>query len=199
MRTDILEKLKLIGKDYYTLKEIAFLYKGSFGSLKIALNRLKKSNKIKKIQRNIYILPEKLSNIEKIANQIYSPSYLSFESALSFWGILSQIPYNLTFATSKKTKKLNLENQTVEYRKINKKLFGGYRNIDGLYMAEPEKALLDTIYLASLGKLKINFENFDLAKINKINFLSWVKKSPQKTKNFIKKSKTLQLLIKDKF
>ena len=31
--------------------------------------------------------------LERTANELYYPSYLSFESALSRYGILSQIPY----------------------------------------------------------------------------------------------------------
>ena len=186
MTKEFLDKLKKINKDYYTLSDFTKISKQRREVLRVILCRLVKSGKLIRIQRNFYILPEKISEIEKIANQIYYPSYLSFESALALWGILSQIPYNLTFATILKSKSLNFEGRKIEYRKLKKELFFGYIFKNGLYLAEPEKALLDTFYLASLGKLKINFKNLDYTKIQKRKFLNWLKKYPLKTKNLIK-------------
>jgi len=187
MTKEFLDKLKKINKDYYTLSDFTKISKQRREVLKVILYRLVKSGKLIRVQRNFYILPEKVSEIEKIANQIYYPSYLSFESALALWGILSQIPYNLTFATILKPKSLIFENRKIEYRKLKKELFFGYNFKNGLYLAEPEKALLDTFYLASLGKLKINFSQLDYLKIDKKKFLNWLKKYPSKTKNLIKK------------
>jgi len=187
MTKEFLNKLKKINKDYYTLNDLAKISKQRREVLKVILYRLVKSGKLMRVQRNFYILPEKVSEIKKIANQIYYPSYLSFESALALWGILSQIPYNLTFATILKPKSLIFENRKIEYRKLKKELFFGYNFKNGLYLAEPEKALLDTFYLASLGKLKINFSQLDYLKIDKKKFLNWLKKYPLKTKNLIEK------------
>ncbi len=89
MSEKFLKKLKEIGKSYYTLADLSKIYPGKKDSLKVLLFRLTKKKKILRLKRDVYILPEKFSEIEKIANQIYFPSYLSFELALSFFGILS--------------------------------------------------------------------------------------------------------------
>ena len=39
----------------------------------------------------------------EIANYIYNPSYISLESALSYYGILSQFVYTITSITTKKS------------------------------------------------------------------------------------------------
>jgi len=187
MTREFLEKLRKIDKDYFTLNDLAKIWQGKKAVLKVILSRLIKANKLKKIQRNVYILPEKTSEIEKIANELYSPSYLSFESALSRWGILSQIPYTLTFAAPLKTKTLIFDGQRIEYRQLKKELIFGFLSKDGLYIAEPEKVLLDTFYLASMGKLKINFENLEYDKIKKRKLLFWLKNYPLKTKQLLKK------------
>ncbi|MCG2758861.1 MAG: hypothetical protein L6263_10560, partial [Desulfobacteraceae bacterium] len=61
---------------------------------------------IKKIIRGYYIF----ANLEldenvlfEIANRIYSPSYISFEMALSYYQIIPERVYGLTSATSRKT------------------------------------------------------------------------------------------------
>lgn len=186
MKEEFLEKLKKINKDYYTLSDLAKIYGGGKANLKIFLYRLIKNGRLLRLKRDVYILPEKAAGLEKIANQIYFPSYLSFESALSLWGILSQIPYVLTFATSRKSRSYFLSEKKVDYRQLKKDLFFGYFVKNGLCVAWPEKALLDAFYLASMGKLKINFKNLDYSKISLKKFLSWLKKYPEKTQNLAK-------------
>ena len=186
MSENFLKKLKEIGKSYYTLADLSKIYSGKKESLKVLLSRLTKKKRILRLKRDIYILPENFSQIEKIANQIYFPSYLSFESALSYFGILSQIPYTLTFVTSLKTKKITLLNTPIEYCQIKKELFFGYFLKDGLYIAFPEKALLDILYFVSLGKLKINLKNVDFLRIKKKKLFKYLDKYPLKTKNLVK-------------
>jgi len=186
MSENFLKKLKEIDKSYYTLADLSKIYSGKKESLKVLLSRLTKKKRILRLKRDIYILPENFSQIEKIANQIYFPSYLSFESALSYFGILSQIPYTLTFATSLKTKKFTLLNTPIEYCQIKKELFFGYFLKDGLYIAFPEKALLDILYFVSLGKLKINLKNVDFLRIKKKKLFKYLDKYPLKTKNLVK-------------
>jgi len=186
MSENFLKKLKEIDKSYYTLADLSKIYSGKKESLKVLLSRLTKKKRILRLKRDIYILPENFSQIEKIANQIYFPSYLSFESALSYFGILSQIPYTLTFVTSLKTKKITLLNTPIEYCQIKKELFFGYFLKDGLYIAFPEKALLDILYFVSLGKLKINLKNVDFLRIKKKKLFKYLDKYPLKTKNLVK-------------
>ncbi|MCD6085979.1 hypothetical protein J7J37_00235 [bacterium] len=186
MSEKFLKKLKEINKSYYTLADLSKIYPSRKDSLKVLLSRLTKKKKILRLKRDVYILPEKFSEIEKIANQIYFPSYLSFESALSFFGILSQIPYSLIFATYLKSKKITLLDTLIEYRQIKKELFFGYFLKNGLYIASPEKALLDTLYFVSLGKLKINLKNIDFSKIEKKKFFEYLNKYPLKTKKLVK-------------
>ena len=187
MTNEFLEKLNKINKDYFTFSDFKKIWKGKKNSLKVIVWRLIKAKKIIKVFRGIYILPNSKIKIEKLANEIYFPSYVSFEYALYLWRILSQMPYTITFATMLKTKSINLMNTKIEYRKIQKKLFFGYVFQGGIYLARPEKALLDTFYLASLGKLKMNFARIDYSKINKNLFKKWAKNYPSKTRKLIDK------------
>jgi len=72
--------------------------------------------------RNIYSDGGSLS-LENLAAQLYIPNYLSFESAMARHGILNLIPYTLSFATTRKTRKYTLQNQEVEFRQISRQLF----------------------------------------------------------------------------
>lgn len=184
MSEEFLENLRNIEKDFFSFLDLKKIWKGKENSLKVVLSRLVKKGKIQRIYKNFYVLPEKIPNLEKIANQIYFPSYLSFESALSKYGILSQIPYTLTFATPLKTKTIKVLDKKVEYRKIKKELFFGFKKEKEIFIALPEKAILDTLYFISMGKLDLNLKNLDLSKIKKERLISFSKRFPQKTKTY---------------
>ena len=131
-----------------------------------------------RLKRGVYQLSLNRVDVKKVANQLYYPSYLSFESALSDYGILSQIPFTQTFATIKKSKKMSIWKTEVEFTQLKKELFFGYKLVNGINMAKPEKALLDELYLISRGKRTLNIEELDFKNIDKTVFEEYLKKFP---------------------
>lgn len=171
--------LQELDKGYFTtsdLEKITGLYRDS---LKVALHRFVAKGILTRIKRGVYQLAFSQIDVPKIANQLYYPSYLSFETALSLYGILSQIPYTQTFATTKKSKKIILWNTEVEYRQVQKELYFGYKLEHGIYIAEPEKALLDELYMVSRGKARLDIEELDLRDINKNKLLEYSRRFPR--------------------
>ena len=175
---ELIQTLQLLDRGFFTVSDLEKITGLSKGSLKVALSRLTAKKILIRVKRGIYQLS--LSQIEpkKIANQLYYPSYLSFESALSSYGILSQVPFSQTFATVKKSKKMNLGNTEIEFTQLKKELFFGYILDQGIYIAQPEKALLDTLYLVSRGKRTLNIDELDLKEINLKNLEEFAKKFP---------------------
>lgn len=89
------------------------------------------------------------SVLMRIANVIYSHSYISFETALSYYGLIPEAVYQITSATTRKTKVFNTLQGSFGYRSISKNLFWGYtvNPENGFIIATPEKAILDYLYL----------------------------------------------------
>lgn len=175
---DLLKTLSSLDKGYFTTADLEKITGLSRDSLKVAIYRMAAKGVLLKIKRGVYQSAFNPVDVAKIANQLYYPSYLSFESALSLHGILSQIPYTQTFATTKRSKKMILWKTEVEYRQLRPELFFGYQLANGVYLAEPEKALLDELYLVSRGKAKLNIEELDLTKIDKKKFGDYAKRFP---------------------
>lgn len=108
-----------------------------------------------RLRQGLYTFPEYKSNLDYIyyfANRIYKPSYISLHSALSFYGVIPEAVIELTSVTTLKTKSFSNSFGLYSYKKIKNELFFGYdiRNIDdgkALFLAKPEKALLDLLYL----------------------------------------------------
>jgi len=165
-QVDLLKKLKNLNKPYYTISDLQTIFQESRAATRKDVYRFVKQGVLERVARNIYLSPFSAYDLERIAADFYAPCYLSFESALAKYGILSQIPYTLSFATSRRSKNISFENQEVEYKKLKPELFFGYELIKGVPIAKPEKALLDQLYMVSLGKAKLDFEELDLHELS---------------------------------
>ena len=175
---ELIQTLQSLDRVYFSVADMEMITALSKASLKVALSRLTAKKILTRVKRGVYQLSLAEIDVKKIANQLYYPSYLSFESALSIYGILSQIPYTQTFATVKKSKKMNLNNTEVEFTQIKKDLFFGYLLENGIYIAEAEKALLDELYLISRGKRTLNIEELNLKEIKEEKMDEYAKKFP---------------------
>lgn len=183
---EIQRKLKNYNKFYFTFSDLEKILGQKRSVLKVTVSRLIKKEVLFPIRKGVYILPENWSKIEAIISQIYFPSYFSFESALARYGILNQIPYTFSYASPNLSKNFPLRQNTVEIRKIKKKLFFGYTLQKDLFIALPEKALLDQLYMVSLGKAKLDFDELNLKELSKTKFLKWSKRFPLRTQKLAK-------------
>lgn len=187
--TELITTLSGFRKSYFTVADLEKILGMGRESLYVTLNRLVKSGVLIRLRKNVYTLFTEMPDVEKIANELYFPCYLSFKSALSQHGILSQIPYILTFATTKPSKKMEIGNFEVEFRHLKNNLFFGYILENGKNIATPEKALLDELYIISRGKDILNIEELDLRSIDKNNLEELSKKFPSYTKDLLEKVK----------
>ncbi len=179
----LLKKLGDIGKGYYTPADIGKITGLSGGALKVRLNRLIKSGIIERLSRGMYGVPGMKTDTERAANDAVYPSYISFGSALSKYGVISEVPYVLEFATTKGTRKKQIGGMDVLYRKLQKKLFFGYTMSNGVMIAEPEKAVLDMVYLKAAGKYAGNeAEKLDLRKLDMKKLKKYAMRFPAKAR-----------------
>lgn len=174
-----LQKLKELGKSYYTVGEIQAVLGQSRPTTKVVINRFIKAGILERLGRDVYVPALGGYNLEEIAIALYAPCYISFESALSKYGILSQLPHTLTLATSRRSKKIRLGGREVEYRRLKEELFFGYQFLDKIALAEPEKALLDQLYFVYLGRATINLEDLDFSKLSRRKFLKFALAFPK--------------------
>ena len=119
------------------------------------------------IEKNKYLVTGKNISSFEIANFLYQPSYISLETALNYWGILSQFPFEITNITSKKNVSKKFDEKVYVYSHISNKYFGMFTKKEGILIALPEKALFDQLYLVSKGIKTANFDEYDLKKINR--------------------------------
>lgn len=127
----------------------------------------------------------------EIANFLYSPSYISFESALNFHNILIQTPYSITSATPLRNKVIAVDKKEYVYTHVDPKIYFGYERENTFLVATPEKALVDLMYLASKGMRQIDIKDLDTSQIDKRGVNSILEKISNKlltnfTEKFVK-------------
>ncbi|MBF0532387.1 MAG: hypothetical protein HQL23_04735 [Candidatus Omnitrophica bacterium] len=116
-------------------------------ALRVALYRMNGNQTVKRICRGFYANPFNLPTLEEISGQIYQPSYISLESALASYGLLSQLPRTLTCVTTRLPRTFRTTFGVIAYRQMKGEYFWGSLN-RGLYaLAQKEKAAADYIYL----------------------------------------------------
>ena len=163
---ELLKILQKINKPFYTISDLEKITNLPRNSLYVALKRWETGEIIERVSQGIYIPMGANVSLENVAAQLYIPNYLSFESALAKYGVLNLIPYTLTFATTRKTKKYTLQKQEIEFRQISSELFFGYEMRNGIYIASPEKAFMDQIYFATRGKTTLDLDELDIKKLS---------------------------------
>lgn len=124
------------------------------------ITRMIKNEEIIRIKKGLYILSPKHggnAHLPVLANLIYGPSYISFDYALSYWGLIPEKVQVITSVTNKRNKQFNTPVGKFTYSYVNPIIFSigatliTNENIS-FFIATKEKALCDKI--ASIKNIK---------------------------------------------
>ena len=119
-----------------------------------------------KLRRGVYILnknDQKITpSLNFIANQLYHPSYVSMEYALRHYGFIPEKVSDITSITTRKTARSENRAGNFVYQHIKPEAFRGFKELKdeaglSFLIAEPEKAIVDFLYL-NLGKFQKHLE-----------------------------------------
>ena len=123
------------------------------------LSRLVAQGVLLRLKKGFYCLApdysDKLIELGVISNSLYGPSYVSFDSALSLYGLIPERVYETMSAVIKHGATYQTPFGTFGYYQVPESVFGiGVRSektANGTYlMANPTKALCDTLFLKRL-------------------------------------------------
>lgn len=120
------------------------------------------------LKRGIYTLAEAKCSNYFLANQIYTPSYISLESALSYYGLIPEAVYATTSVTTKKTAHFENYYGRFSYHHCKISLYGDYIEIKDEFgytvkMASKERAIIDFLYFKTPKLAQTHTDIFDLS------------------------------------
>lgn len=135
----------------FSVKEVEQFYPGF--ERENLLNWQKKGH-IVRIRNGWYSVAGRIETEEHlywVANKIYRPSYVSLETAHAYYGWIPEAVFTVTSVSTRKTQAFDTPVGLFRYSTVKPALFFGYRLLKteryGTKIAEPEKALLDFLYL----------------------------------------------------
>lgn len=132
---------------------------------RLKLARDAKKGKYIRLKRNLYCDDAEISRMA-LAQAIYGPSYISFDYALSYYGLIPEHAFNVSSATLKKRKDKRFETDICSfyYSDVPASVYPysiDLLNIDGVgvRIASPEKALCDKLYKMPPASNLADFED----------------------------------------
>ena len=184
---------KLNDRLYFTGKDVAEMADIQLPSAQVLCARYIKQGIFIRLKNNFYILSQKWDTLAKkdflrMANFLQAPSYISFMTALSCYEITTQVQRNFwESACLKRSIRFEQNGSVFNFHKLKKELYFDFVKIENFFIATPEKALLDTIYLYSYGKYTLDVPSLDLRKLNKARIKKLIVKFPSKTQRVTQK------------
>lgn len=185
-------KLRKISKLYFGYEELSRTLGISTASARVTASRYVKMGLLVRIKRNLYMLKETWdasgpSEKFVLANLGQTPSYISLLTALDFHNVSTQMQQNyIESIVLQRTRTIDIEGTLFRYTKIAAPLYSGFARQDGFFVASPEKALVDAVYLVSFGRYALDFSSIDPEKINPHEIAKISKPYPCRTKTMLR-------------
>jgi predicted DNA-binding transcriptional regulator len=155
-----------------------------------ALRRQERRGLVEHLGKKIFInrLVNDFSGRELI-NILRPEAYLSLESVLRESGISTQSPVVHTCVTLGRPGKFRARSLSLTFHRLSKNLYWGFREKITRYgkynIAEPEKALLDWVYLHRKAGSLAAMDEFDLHRLDRARLLQYAARFPGPVKQQI--------------
>jgi predicted transcriptional regulator of viral defense system len=176
--------LEIVGDE--PVFETALLLAGEVNpaAVRLQITRWVNAGKIIQIRRGLYALAPPYQKVKPhpflIANRLVRASYVSLQSALSNYGLIPEYVPATTSITTQRPGRWETPVGIFEFRHIKAELLNGYlqTSLEGgqqAFVALPEKALLDLIYLhpggdspTYLSQLRLqNLDRLDMEELHR--------------------------------
>ena len=149
------------------------------------LSRWKRAGKVHQLRRRLYTLAPPFQKIKPhpflVANRMVPASYVSLQSALAYYAMIPEYVPVTTSVTTQRPGRWETPLGVFDFRHIQNDYFYGYQlvSMEGeqqVFIAKPEKTLLDLVYLEPGGdsvdylvELRLqNLDQLDLQELDKL-------------------------------
>jgi predicted transcriptional regulator of viral defense system len=160
--------------------------------IRLQLSRWTRSGRIYQLRRGLYAIAPPYQKIKPhpfvIANHLQRASYISMQSALAFYNLIPDTVNTTVSVTAGRPENLRTPLGDFEFRHVKPGLFKGYQMTDlgnqQAFVATPEKALLDLVYLQPDGETpeylqELRLQNLDRLDLEMLRTLSDIFDKPK--------------------
>jgi predicted transcriptional regulator of viral defense system len=187
-------ELNSINQLYFGYEDIARALKISPASARVSASRYVRLGLLMRLKRNIYVPKERWQTTSReerftLANLGQTPSYISLMTALDYHEITTQVQRDIIESVAvKRTKEISLNGNVFRYTKVSRASYFGFIRQQQFFIATPEKALLDAIYLISFGRYALDLSAIDDEKLNRKEIRRMSRNYPPQTRMMLEKN-----------
>lgn len=187
--TDALNELRRLGLPAFETREVAVRLGVSTSRASQILRSLADSGLALQLRHGLWTLRDDLDPFV-LSPYLTAPfpSYVSFWSALARHGVIEQMPRQVFVASLGKPRRLTTRVGTYSIHHLAPDLFDGYQGSEEVgYLATPEKALFDTVYMRATKGGPILTPELELSRTFREGKLrTWTKRvSPPRLKTLV--------------
>jgi predicted transcriptional regulator of viral defense system len=165
--------LRRMNRAVVTTREAAARWRTQQGTAGRRLRAIEEAGLARRLRRGLWALDPDIEPFAAAAHLTAPfPAYVSFRSALRHHGAIEQIPRQIEVASLDRARHIATGIGTYVIHHLAPELFGGYEGSEAAgYVATPEKALFDTVYVRSAAGSRAFFpelsfpEDFDQAQM----------------------------------
>lgn len=156
-------------------------------SARVLCSRYTSSGLFIRLKRDTYLLRERWDYLGEeelfaMANRIQVPSYISLSTALSYYGLTTQLQQgvyeSIAVQRSYSTTVLELE---FNFSKLPQAYYSSFQKVGSFFIATPEKALADALYLCSLGRYSLDMSALEYDRIDEASLRRALDIFPERT------------------
>lgn len=155
---DIMVFIKKLGSTVFTTRELIAISGKSASTIVQSLNRLVQKGLLNKVYRGVWAQPggRPFSAFEVMPYLFPRQRvYVSFITALNLYGIVEQVPQVITLASPLHSRTIRTKVGVFSIHQMAPAFFNGFdwhKGEGSFLIAQPEKALIDSLYLSSRKK-----------------------------------------------
>lgn len=163
--TDAYGDLMRMDRPIVTTREAATRWRTERGTAARRLRTMEEGGLVRRLRRGLWALDPGID--PHVAAPFLTapfPAYVSLWSALSHHGMIEQIPRQISLASLDRRRRVVTSIAVFSVHHLAPELFGSFHGTDsGAYMATPEKAIFDTVYVRAAAGSKAFFPELALS------------------------------------
>lgn len=179
--------LQKIGKLFFGYEELSAVLGISLASARVTASRYARAGLLLRLKRNCYIRRDSWRHLDReqkfaIAAILQTPSYISLLTALDYYQVTTQVQQDfIESVAQQRTKSVTIESTVFMFSKLQPDLYFDFSKVKDFFIASPEKALFDALYLSSMGKYRLDFSSIDYTKFDRTTLEKLAVLFPEKT------------------
>jgi predicted transcriptional regulator of viral defense system len=155
--TKLLFELEKNNMITFSFHQAQYILSIPYQSIANVIHRLKRKKRIMEIEKGKYALIPARAGIEGhwsediflVVDSLLDDYYIGFQSALYYWNLTDQIPYQILVAATKRKRHVKFNSQQIRFITVSKKRFFGFiqvRNNDHSFkISSLEKTIVDCL------------------------------------------------------